>query len=310
MFSSQGEAKSGCVAFDRPNVFDKGGCCLFPSGQAVVPDGSSRAKCFLRIEPEALEEKEGRSSYFGDIQQQPAFQNVAYLSTNSDKQAAVAVMDLCLPWSHCSFRVFNCLREPLYALVAKRLASVENPLQLVWSYEIRNSSGHYLGQTSELQSGYRPIALYDVQGRNVATLSTVWTLLSSVFSATWYINNEFPGLDVSQNQLLDARLLTFLAAHQFAAQGWFGPFWTLAFWSLALCGIFWAIKLWLRSRKQYGLIEEERDGNGCWSSQIREMEPEPKNRVCRACWVSWISLALGRYQRISNRNAQFHSRHF
>lgn len=275
------EAQNECVAFDRPNVFGKGECCLYPAGQAVVPDGSPQKRCFVWIGPRALEAKEGRSSYFGEIWRQPALQNMAHLSTDADKQAASAIMDLCLPWSHCSFRIFNCRGQPLYALVAKMLASADSPLQLVWSYEIRNSSGHYLGRTSELQSGYRPIELYDAQGRNVATLSTVWTFLSSVSTGTWYINNEFPGIAASEQPLLDGRLVAFLAAHQFAAQGWFGPFWTLLFWCSLLGGLAFVIKRWLQAPEKYGLIEEET--SGCWNVRKREVEVESKNRVCRAC---------------------------
>jgi len=271
------EKHSDCVAFDRPNVFGKAGCCWYPSGQAVVPDGSSQKKCFVR---ESQEQKP--SSYFGEVWRQPAFQSTTHLSTQADEGAAVAITDMCSPFSHCTFRVFNCDGKPLYALEAKMLPSLRNPLELIWSYEIRNYRGDYIGRTSELQSGYQPIELYDAEGRNVATLSTVWTFWSAVSAGNWYINNEFPNLDLSATPVLDARLVTFLAAHQFSTQGWFGPFWTGIIWFVALSMVIVMLKRFgLRwCEKQYEpMLEGKARGVWCTSEETEE----PKHRSCRAC---------------------------
>jgi len=273
------EKHDDCVAFDRPNVFGKAGCCWYPGGQAVVADGSPDKKCFVRSD-----ESPRANSYFGEIWRQPAFQSVAHLSTQADEGAASAVVDLCLPWSHCSFRIFNCNGKPLYALQAKLLPSLDNPLELLWSYEIRNSLGDYVGRTSELQSGYRPIELYDAKGRNVATLSTSWTLWSAVSSGNWYINNEFPTQAPSDVPVLDARLVTFVAAHQFAMQGWFGPFWTFVMWCGVLCIVGWTLKRfglqWLQGR--YEPLHGKARGMWCSSEEAMQIE-EPKVRACHVC---------------------------
>ena len=136
VFSCAGEEHGDCVAFDRPNVFGKAGCCWYPGGQAVVADGSVGKKCFMRSKSDGEQ-----NLYFGEVWRQPAFFSTAHLSTQADEGAAVAVMDICLPLSHCSFRIFNCDGKPLYALEAKMLPSLSSPLELIWSYEIRNSSG-------------------------------------------------------------------------------------------------------------------------------------------------------------------------
>ena len=225
-----------------------------------------------------------RNSYFGEVWRQPAFQSTAHLSTQADEGAAFAIMDICLPLSHCSFRIFNCDGNPLYALEAKMLPAISSPLQLIWAYEIRNSNGEYIGRTSELQSGYQPIELYDAKGRNVATLSTAWTLWSAISSGDWYINNEFPSLEVSAAPVLDARLVTFLAAHQFATQGWFGPFWTVIIWCCALFMMGWAWKRfglpWFGS--QYKPMQGTARGVWCSSEETPELL-EPKQRSCRLC---------------------------
>ena len=278
VFSCAGEEHGDCVAFDRPNVFGKAGCCWYPGGQAVVADGSVGKKCFMRSKSDGEQ-----NLYFGEVWRQPAFFSTAHLSTQADEGAAVAVMDICLPLSHCSFRIFNCDGKPLYALEAKMLPSLSSPLELIWSYEIRNSSGEYIGRTSELQSGYQPIELYDAKGRNVATLSTVWTFWSAISTGNWYINNEFPSLDLYVTPVLDARLVTFVAAHQFATQGWFGPFWTGISWCLALFIIGIALKRialpWFQW--QYEPMFE-RDARGVWCTSEETIE-EPKQRACRVC---------------------------
>ena len=279
LYPATGEKHDDCVAFDRPNVFGKAGCCWYPGGQAVVADGSPDKKCFVRSD-----ESPRANSYFGEIWRQPAFQSVAHLSTQADQGAASAVVDLCLPWSHCSFRIFNCNGKPLYFLQAKLLPSLDNPLELLWSYEIRNSLGDYVGRTSELQSGYRPIELYDAKGRNVATLSTSWTLWSAVSSGNWYINNEFPTQAPSAVPVLDARLVTFVAAHQFAMQGWFGPFWTFVMWCGVLCIVGWTLKRfglqWLQGR--YEPLHGKARGMWCSSEEAMQIE-EPKVRACHVC---------------------------
>lgn len=274
-------------------MFGRAGCCWYPGGQAVVADGSPDKKCFIRLE---LEDAAKQRSYFGEIWRQPALQSTAHLSTQSDEGSALAIMDMCSPLSHCSFRVFNCDGKPLYALEAKLLPSLSNPLELMWSYEIRNSTGSYVGRTSELQSGYEPIALYDATGRNVATLSTVWTFWSAVSTGNWYINNEFPHLDLATTPVLDARLVTFLAAHQFAAQGWFGPFWTCVIWSVTFFMVCLALKRFrlLCFQGQYEPVPEARamwcaseemvqDGpKGSWWTAGEAIEA-PKQRACRVC---------------------------
>ena len=241
----------------------------------MTADGSPGSKCFERDDSEDF--------YFGDIWRQPfAFHTVSYLSTKEDHRSATSVMDVCLPWSHCSFRIFNCAGEPLYALQAKLLASASNPLQQVWAYEIRNSSGGYLGRTSELQSGYEPLELFDANGRIVATLSTTWTFWSALSSGTWYINNQFPGISLTQAPVLDGRLVTFLAAYQFVAQGWFGPFWSLILVTGLIAGCI-ALKRYYEARVQkYRALEDE--DTGCWGSPKENRElVEKDRRICRAC---------------------------
>ena len=210
------------MAFDRPNVYGKAGCCLYTAGSVLTTDTSDQEKaCFVMQSPAQVRAETGQG-HFGEVWREPSIYSVMHLSTSDTGAAAKAVMDLCMPWSHCSFRIYSCSGEPLYALHAQTMQSLDDPLVSVWAYEVRNGTGHYLGRTSELQSGYHPIKLYDAHNRNVATLATVWTSLSAIYTGTWYLNNQFPNEPVRKNPMADGRLVTFIAAHQFATQGWFG----------------------------------------------------------------------------------------
>ena len=279
MWTNLGEKSGDCIAFDRPNVYGKSGCCLFPGGSAVSVKGGKDKVCFVLQSPGEVRAK--GIGHFGEVWRVPSFFSTVELSTAEDGPQAKAVMDLCLPWSHCSFRIYSCRGEPLYALHARMMQSLSDPLLSIWAYEVRNGTGDYLGRTSELQSGYHPIEIYDAHNRNVVTLATVWTSWSAMFSGTWYINNQFPGEPIEKNPMSDARLVTLIAAHQFASQGWFGPFWSVVILVLLLCALYLGIrrcsasdssmsKLLLGAKEESSSEEEQA---GCLGS------PPPKREV-------------------------------
>ncbi|CAE7424664.1 ATP23 [Symbiodinium microadriaticum] len=269
--------KSGtCIGFDRPNIYGKGGCCLYHSGGSITSDGEQGKACFILETPAEVRAK--GSHHFGEVWREPSLYSTMHLSTGGDGSAK-AIMDLCMPWSHCSFRIYTCKGQPLYALHARMMQSIDNPLLSVWAYEVRNSSGHYLGRTSELQSGYHPIEIYDARDRNVVTLATVWSTWSALYSGTWYINNQFPEEPIERNLMADARLVTFLAAHQFAAQGWFGPFWSIVLWVLLIVALYFGIQ-WCRKACESDssnvsiLLAEAKERLGCGKEEASSEEEE------------------------------------
>lgn len=267
--------KSGtCTGFDRPNVY---GCCLYHSG-GITSDGEKGKACFILETPAEVNAQKG-NHHFGEVWREPSLYSTMHLSTHDQDRSAKAVMDLCMPWSHCSFRIYTCKGQPLYALHARMMQSIDNPLLSVWAYEVRNTSGHYIGRTSELQSGYHPIEIYDERDRNVVTLATVWSTWSALYSGTWYINNQFPEEPIERNLMADARLVTFLAAHQFAVQGWFGPFWSIVLWVLLVAALYFGIQ-WCRKEGKSDssnvsiLLAEAKKRLGCGKEESSSEEEE------------------------------------
>ena len=102
--------------------------------------------------------------------------------------------------------------------------------------------------------------------------------------------------------MADARLVTFLAAHQFAAQGWFGPFWSIVLWVLLIVALYFGIQ-WCRKACESDssnvsiLLAEAKERLGCGkeeaSSERRRLAALAVPLLEHFRWQMWIIGSLG-----------------
>jgi len=184
----------------------------------------------------------------------------------------------CMPWSYCSFEVYDCEGKMMYKGEPQTMESFVEPGKQVLAYRFMSADGSYIGRTSELPTllirmggiaERKDSSLYvlDTGDRQVLKLAKDPNQLYWI--THWHGMINAPGVhgfaDVRSVPMADPLFVAFLLSMQFRMKGVFGP--VVAFFLLVLLAlaVAFGVATWkdsprdmqLCGRQFCGKVEEE-----------------------------------------------------